>query len=116
MNNTLLQDNKRKLVAEQMRLKKMLGHDSTENSEIPGGHKPNFMEVGTEQGENASEVEKFANDLSLSGDLSARLKKVEAALARIEDGTYGKCAMGDEISEARLLAEPAAETCIDHAK
>jgi len=116
MNTQLLEENKAKLTAEAMKLKKMLGHDTKSDSEFPGGHKPNFMEAGTEQGENAAEVEQFANDLSVNGDLSERLLKVEAALVRIEDGTYGKCSFGDEIDEARLRVEPAAETCIKHAK
>lgn len=116
MNNQLLEENKAKLLAEQKRLRTVLGHESKQDSEFPGGHKPNFMEIGTEQGENAAEVEQFANDLSLTEDLSTRLVKVEAALQRIADSTYGKCTYGDEISEARLRAEPAAETCIEHAK
>jgi DnaK suppressor protein len=116
MNTQLLQENKSKLMAEAVRLKTILGRDTVLDSEIPGGHKPKFMEVGSEQGENAAEVEKFANDLSVTEDLSQRLIKVEAALERIENGTYGKCTFGDEISEARLRAEPAAETCIEHAK
>lgn len=116
MNNQLLEDNKAKLLAEQKRLRAILGHESKEDSEFPGGHKPNFMEIGTEQGENAAEVEQFVNDLSVTEDMSKRLVKVEAALARIADGTYGKCSFGDDISEARLSAEPAAETCIEHAK
>ena len=114
MNNTLLEENKTKLLAEQAKLKKMLGHDNTPDSEFPGGYRPKFDEAGTEQTENASEVEQFGNDLAVTEDLSARLGKVEAALARIADGTYGKCKMGDDIDEARLRVEPAADTCIAH--
>lgn len=116
MNKTLLQENKAKLIEEQAKLKTMLGHDTVADQEFPGGHKPQFMEAGTEQGENASEVEQFANDLSVSSDLESRLKKVEAALARMADGTYGTCIMGEPIEEARLRAEPAADTCVAHAK
>lgn len=116
MNKTLIEENKAKLIAEQKRLKSILGHNTTTDAEFPGGHKPQFMEVGTEQGENAAEVEQFANDLSVTSDIDARLKKVEAALVRVEDGTYGICSMGEEIEEARLRAEPAAETCVAHAK
>src|SRR3989338_6762674 len=111
MNKQLLEENKAKLLAEQKKLKQLLGHESTADSEFPGGYKPKFAEAGTEQTENASEVEQFGNDLAVTEDLSARLSQVERALARIEDGTYGKCKMGDEIDEARLRVEPAAETC-----
>lgn len=41
------------------------------------------------------------------------LRQVEAALARIEEGTYGFCMdCGQDIPLARLRATPAAERCI----
>ena len=40
--------------------------------------------------------------------------QVRAALARIEDGTYGTCTdCGTQISEARLSVRPEAARCID---
>ncbi len=45
------------------------------------------------------------------------LKSIDAALARIEDGTYGICPVcGRPISEERLEARPWAELCIDDAR
>ncbi len=42
-----------------------------------------------------------------------RLARLEAALKRMEDGTYGICVdCGHEIDEKRLLAAPEAEDCI----
>jgi DnaK suppressor protein len=116
MNDQLVQDNKIKLLDEQKRLWGMLNKDSKPDSDSPSGRKPNFTEAGNEEGENASESEQFGNELSVMGDLQSRLGMVEAALKRIDDGTYGKCKFGDEIEEARLKAEPAADTCIKHAK
>lgn len=102
---------------ERIRLQTILKKDTVLDSEIPGGHRPKFAELGTEDSENAQESEKFGNDLSITEDLDARLLKVEAALKRIEDNTYGKCQVGgEEIDEARLQAEPAAVTCVAHAK
>lgn len=47
---------------------------------------------------------------------SAGLDQVEAALARIEDGTYGMCAVcGEAIAEGRLEARPWTPYCIRHA-
>lgn len=44
------------------------------------------------------------------------LAEIDAALARIEEGTYGRCEVcGEEIPEGRLRARPAARTCIAHA-
>ncbi len=119
MNNTLLEENKKKLVEEQKKLRGILGHEATLDGkgEFPGEFKPKYSELGSEEGENASEVEQFANDLSMTQNLEQRLTQVEAALKRMEDGTYGKCIVGgEEIEEARLQAEPAAETCISHSK
>jgi RNA polymerase-binding transcription factor DksA len=48
---------------------------------------------------------------------SGRLKQVNAALRRIENGAYGTCEVCDQqIDERRLDAEPAATTCINHAR
>jgi RNA polymerase-binding protein DksA len=44
---------------------------------------------------------------------SQELQDIEAALARIADGSYGMCAdCGEEIGRARLKAYPAAERCL----
>ena len=63
-------------------------------------------QVAAEQGEN----------LTLAASLQDQLADVEAALRRLDDGTYGQCAVcGEQIPEARLEAMPAARTCIKHA-
>lgn len=42
------------------------------------------------------------------------MTKIEEALKRIENGTYGVCdSCGDEISETRLKARPVTTLCID---
>ena len=114
----LIEENKKKLETERRRLKTILGHEDIKDGkgEFPGEYKPKFDELGNEEGENASEVENFSNQLGVTIDLEAKLTKVEKALQKISDGTYGKCEMGDEIEEARLAAEPSAETCMKHAK
>ncbi|MEJ0021706.1 MAG: TraR/DksA C4-type zinc finger protein [Candidatus Doudnabacteria bacterium] len=117
MNQTLIKENKAKLLDEQKRIQTILNRDTVPDSEIPGGRRPKYDEVGTRESESAHESEQFGNDLSVTEDLDVRLKKVVAALQRIADNTYGKCLVGGEdIDEARLRAEPAAETCIKHAK
>ena len=43
----------------------------------------------------------------------AELRAVDAALTRIDDGSYGMCTRcGGEIGDARLHANPSAERCI----
>ena len=45
------------------------------------------------------------------------LRKIAVALARIEEGEFGYCAVcGDPIQRARLDIDPAAATCVAHAK
>jgi len=45
------------------------------------------------------------------------LSEIEAALVRIEEGTYGTCtACGKEIAPDRLEAHPWASLCIDDAR
>jgi len=42
------------------------------------------------------------------------LKKIDAALKKMEEGTYGECEnCGEQIAVARLLARPVAQLCID---
>ena len=48
--------------------------------------------------------------------LLALRAEVERALAKLDDGSYGKCeTCGEPITEARLEAMPAARFCINHA-
>ncbi len=63
-------------------------------------------QVAAEQGEHRA----------LAGALGDQLTDVEHALAKIDDGTYGRCeASGEEIPLPRLQAMPATRFCIDHA-
>ncbi len=63
----------------------------------------------------ADRFEDFEEKSALMTPLKAKLAQVESALKRIEDGTYGKCRVcNGPIEEARLEANPAAETCISH--
>jgi len=63
-------------------------------------------QVAAEQGENKV----------LASQLRSELDEVESALAKLDDGSYGKCeTCGEAISEARLEAMPATRYCINHA-
>ena len=49
----------------------------------------------------------------LASELREALDEVDAALKRLQDGTYGVCEVcGKPIGEARLEAKPAARLCI----
>jgi DnaK suppressor protein len=48
-----------------------------------------------------------------AADLQVTLGEIDAALARIEAGTYGRCAQcGSEIPEERLELRPFASRCV----
>src|SRR3954452_10703741 len=52
----------------------------------------------------------------LAASLTDQLNEVDHALAKMDDGTYGRCEVcGEEIAEARLEAMPATRYCINHA-
>ena len=59
--------------------------------------------------------EGFEEDSALTDTLSAHLKEIEGALAKIESGTFGICEnCGSQIEEDRLIANPSAPTCVLH--
>jgi DnaK suppressor protein len=63
-------------------------------------------QVAAEQGEHRA----------LLGRLQETLTDVHRALAKLDDGTYGKCEVcGEDIADARLEALPASRYCINHA-
>jgi RNA polymerase-binding protein DksA len=53
-------------------------------------------------------------DYSLAENDEHVLRAIDAALARVDDGTYGICrTCGNRIDEGRLEARPWADQCID---
>ena len=53
---------------------------------------------------------------TLAAQLQDQLDEVEAALARIDAGTYGTCEVCEQpVAAARLEAMPSTRFCIDHA-
>ncbi len=53
-------------------------------------------------------------DRALDDNAKRVLPEIEAALRRIDDGTYGTCAScGKAISEGRLKARPSSAVCIE---
>ena len=67
--------------------------------------------------ENASDLTEQTMELTLEGERDDELRLVQAALNRIERGTYGKCVVGGEpIPFERLEALPTVDTCVAHAE
>lgn len=86
-----------------------------------------MRDAGQNIGHLVDERESVADEIDIASmesnrDFSLRLQdrdrrlvhKVQEALQRIEDGTYGVCvACGEDIDERRLMARPVATHCID---
>jgi DnaK suppressor protein len=70
-----------------------------------------------DENEVADKIESLEENEGIVDQLEIQLVQVESALGKIEVGTYGKCNFcGKEIPEARLEANPASLTCIEHTK
>lgn len=70
-----------------------------------------------QMGETATVTLNREIDYTLGENSAQVLSEIEAALKRIEDGTYGTCtACGKEIAAERLEAHPWASLCIDDAR
>ena len=65
--------------------------------------------------ETADRLEELADREATTDVLEIRLKNIDAALARIADGSYGRCEVGQEMIEGeRLEVMPTARTCKAH--
>jgi DnaK suppressor protein len=73
------------------------------------GVEPNFADSAQATAERGEALARIAG-------MRERLAEVDAALARMEDGTYGRCEVcGGEIPEARLEARPMSTRDVQHA-
>jgi DnaK suppressor protein len=72
-------------------------------------------EQSTDAGEAAAEAGLAISYDALLAAAEHVLDEVDGALARLQDGTYGRCEVCDDgISDDRLAAEPTAWTCERH--
>lgn len=65
----------------------------------------------------AAEQFGHAQSAALSEETSDALKRVQQAMKRVDDGSYGKCTKCDEMIDTdRLGIDPTADLCMDCAK
>lgn len=65
-------------------------------------------------GDQGTEVADFERETAVIEAAQSDKAEIEAALARIEDGTYGRCIdCGKEIPEGRLEIKPEAARCLE---
>lgn len=108
---------KERLTEEKTRLEGELATVGRPNPSNPSDWEAVPQGTGQEADPNdaADLIEDYGNNNAILTDLERRLEDVNAALARIEDGSYGTCTVsGETIEEERLEADPAATTCKAH--
>lgn len=72
-------------------------------------------EEHTDPLDDADITEELERDIATLNVLEQQYQRVEEALKRIENGSYGVCVVcGKEIEEDRLHANPTATTCKEH--
>ena len=87
--------------------------DLKDISEDGGERKVKFPEYGDKTDENAQEIGEYTTNLATDKVLEATLRDINAAIDRIEKGTYGICKYcGEHISRKRMMARPVASTCV----
>lgn len=109
----------KQLLAEKEKLVKELKTVGRINPNNPADWEPVPEKMDTMQAdknEAADAIEGYEENTAILRELEIRYNNVLRALKKIEEGTYGRCEIGgDLIPEARLEANPAAITCIEHA-
>ena len=109
---------KEKLEAEKKELERELGEIGRRNPSNPNDWEATPENIDDERADKidtADNIEEFESHNAIVVELESRLTNVNAAIGRIEDGTFGICKVGGEkIEEDRLEANPAAETCKAH--
>jgi DnaK suppressor protein len=72
---------------------------------------------GKRIGDGTSEAISRRNDIGVGNSLLVTEEKLERALAKLDEGSYGKCdRCGGPIAAARLEAVPESVLCIDCAR
>jgi RNA polymerase-binding transcription factor DksA len=118
MNKKIIEQNKKKLLAEKADLETQLSGIGRKDPSIAGGWEatPGNMEVSSaDENEVADKLEELEENTGIVNQLEKQLEEVQAALDRIEKGTYGICeTCGEPIEPERLEANPSARVSIKH--
>lgn len=118
MNKKDTEQFKKKLLAEKVELEKELGSIGRRSSGTAGGWEatPGDMQVDSaDENEVADKLEELEENTGIVSQLDKQLSEIDAALDRIEKGTYGTCeTCGKPIEIERLQANPSARVSIKH--
>lgn len=117
MDQAIIQELKSKLLQQKAELEAQLGSvaDKDTAGRVAGDYTPKFPNYGDDNpgdagSDSPDEVQAFELNLAVTKDIEQHLTKVNAALERIAQGTYGKdIKTGEPIPVERLRANPAAD-------
>ena len=111
LDQKILDEFKNQLLTEKNKLEENLSLIAVKED---GDYQTKFEDFGRNEEENAEETENFANKIAITETLEKKLQEVNAALKRMENGTYGICTNcpNEEIPLERLRAYPSASTCL----
>lgn len=117
MTDTAVADKARKrLEAERERLVRLRDgiHDETSDDEPETTEIDELSVVDQHPADVGTEVFEREKDLSIAQTFTSELEDIEAALMKLDAGTYGTCeACNKPIGDARLEAIPHARFCVD---
>ncbi|MEX0826587.1 MAG: TraR/DksA family transcriptional regulator [Acidimicrobiia bacterium] len=105
---------RKRLEVEQTRLGEMVRDIEAEREEVRLTETSSDRSPDPNTAEGGSLAFEMEKELSLWQNAQDILSKIEEAVTRIEDGTYGRCAeCGSAIPVARLDALPYTKLCVD---
>jgi RNA polymerase-binding transcription factor DksA len=108
-----LDHQRRLLVEERARQQQLAERLQADVAELTAARDMSDTDVEDDFGEGAGMVVDRDRDQALHANALAALEDIEAALARLESGSYGRCgSCGAQIPPARLEAMPAAAVCV----
>jgi RNA polymerase-binding transcription factor DksA len=108
---------KQKLEVEKAKLESNMTDVGRRNPKVPNDWEPAPIQANAESdlADQADLINDRETKAAILNDLEARYDNILRALERVEHNTYGTCEVcGKTIETARLDADPAAMTCIEH--
>jgi len=117
--DNFLEKIEKRLKTERDAIEKELLKIAVPNKNVPGDWQSKFpygnSDAGTASLERqADEVEEYTTRLPLEHNLETKLAALDAAIAKIANGTYGKCdKCGNDIPAERLEIFPEARFCVN---
>ena len=101
------------LLEKKQSIETQLGAFAKKSDAIKNDYQTQFEQIGDSEEENADEVANYADNLGIEHQLEDNLREIDAALERMDKGTYGLCEdCHQPMSPERLEAMPEATLCI----